>query len=68
VKFALLYYYDPATDSPSEGEVAEWLDLDAKVKDAGVYVYEAGFHPATTAKAVSRRHRTDVAMTHFWPR
>jgi hypothetical protein len=48
--------------------VAEWLDLDAKVKDAGVYVYEAGFHPATTAKAVSRRRRTDVAMTHFWPR
>jgi hypothetical protein len=55
VKFALLYYHNPATDGPSEGEVAEWMDLDARVKDAGVDVYEAGFHPATTAKTVSVR-------------
>jgi hypothetical protein len=55
VKFALCYYYDPDTDGPTEGEIPEWMDLDAKVKDAGVYVYAEGFHSAETAKTVSAR-------------
>ena len=56
MKYALLYYYDPAQTGPDEGEVPVWLDFDTAVKEAGLYVYEAGFHPATTARTVFVGH------------
>ena len=55
MQLALCYYYDPATDGPTEGEIPEWMDFAAKVKDAGVLVYEVGFHSAETAKTLSAR-------------
>lgn len=34
MKFALLYFYDPAQAGPAEGEVSDWLALDAEIKEA----------------------------------
>jgi hypothetical protein len=39
MKFALLYFYDPAQAGPAEGEVSDWLALDAEIKEAGAHVY-----------------------------
>jgi hypothetical protein len=51
MKFALLYFYDPAQAGPAEGEVSDWLALDAETKEAGAHdVYGAGFHPESTAR------------------
>lgn len=55
MKFALLYRYDPAQAGPTEGEVRDWIDLDAEIKSSGAFVYEAGFQPASTAQTVSVR-------------
>ena len=44
MKFALLYFYDPAQAGPAEGEVSDWLALDAEIKEAGAHVYGASFH------------------------
>ena len=55
MKFALLYFYDPAQAGPAEGEVSDWLALDAEIKEAGAHVYGAGFHPESTARTVSVR-------------
>jgi len=52
---ALLYGCDPATASPSEGEVSDWIAFDQAVKDAGVFVHEAGLQPVSTARTVSVR-------------
>jgi hypothetical protein len=54
MKFALLYFYDPAQAGPAEGEVSDWLALDAEIKEAGAQ-YGAGFHPESTARTVSVR-------------
>ena len=35
MKFALLYFYDPAQAGPAEGEVSDWLALDAEIREAG---------------------------------
>ncbi len=43
VKFALLYFYDPAQAGPAEGEVGDWLGLDAEIEEAGAHLYGAGF-------------------------
>jgi hypothetical protein len=51
----LLYHYDPTQAGPSEGEVSEWLAFHKAVRDAGAFVYEAGFQPATTARIMSVR-------------
>jgi hypothetical protein len=56
MKVALLYYYDPAQTGPADGEVPAWMDFDSAVKEAGLYVYEAGFHSATTARTISIRN------------
>ena len=55
MKFALLYVYDPAQAGPAEGEVGDWLALDAEIKEAGAQVYGAGLHPESTARTVSVR-------------
>jgi hypothetical protein len=55
MKFALLYFYDPAQAGTAEGEVSDWLALDAEIKEAGAHVYGAGFHPESTARTVSVR-------------
>ena len=55
MKFALLYSYDPARAGPAEGEVDDWLALDAEIRGSGVFVYESGFQPASTARTVSAR-------------
>jgi hypothetical protein len=56
MKFALLYYfYDPAQAGPTEGELSDWLALDAQINEAGAHVYGAGFHPESTARTVSVR-------------
>jgi hypothetical protein len=34
MKFALLYFYDPAQAGPAEGEVSDWLALDAEIKES----------------------------------
>ena len=39
MKFALLYFYDPAHAGPAEGEVGDWLALDAAIKEARARVY-----------------------------
>ena len=38
MKFALSYFYDPAHAGPAEGEVSDWLALDAEIKEAGAHV------------------------------
>ena len=53
MKFALLCFYDPAQVGPAEGEVSEWLALDAEIKEAGAHVYGAGFHPESTEGGVA---------------
>ena len=55
MKFALLYFYDPAHAGSAEGEVGDWLALDAAIKEARAHVYGAGFHPQSTARTVSVR-------------
>jgi hypothetical protein len=35
MKFALLYFYDPARAGPAGGEVDDWLALDAEIKGNG---------------------------------
>jgi hypothetical protein len=50
MKFALLYFYDPAQAGPAEGEVSDWLTLDAQIKGTGVHVYGARVHPESTAR------------------
>ncbi|SEH03962.1 Uncharacterized conserved protein [Nonomuraea solani] len=54
-KYALVFQYDPAVTGPSEGEIADWLACDKEVREAGVFVYEAGFHEPGTARTVSVR-------------
>ncbi|MEQ8674611.1 MAG: YciI family protein [Aggregatilineales bacterium] len=61
MKFALLYYYDPTQTSPSEGEVADWMTFDQSVKDAGAFVYEAGFYSDDNAQRVSIREGNTVS-------
>ncbi|WP_250005615.1 YciI family protein [Actinoplanes sp. M2I2] len=55
MKFALLYQYDPTQAGPADGEVQDWLEFDKHVRDAGSFVYEAGFHPADAARWVTVR-------------
>ena len=55
MKFALLYQYDPAQTGPADNEVPDWLEFDKQVRDAGAFVYEAGFHPADAARRVAVR-------------
>ena len=52
MKFALLYFYDPAQAGPAEDEVSDWLALDES-KEAGAHVYGAGFHPESTEGGVA---------------
>jgi hypothetical protein len=55
MKFALLYYYNPAQAGPTEEEFADWMSLDTAVKEAGAHVYEAGFYGAEQAQTISVR-------------
>lgn len=55
MKYSLLYAYDPTQTGPSDAEIDAWLAFDAAVKEAGVFVYEAGLHPAKTAQTVRVR-------------
>lgn len=55
MKFALLYQYDPTVTGPTKGEVEDWLAFDKQVRDAGIFVYEAGFHEAGAARTVRVR-------------
>ena len=38
MKFALLYFWDPAQAGPAEGEFSDWLALDAEIKESGAPV------------------------------
>jgi hypothetical protein len=55
MKFALLYQYDPTTTGPTDGEIQDWFAFDKRVRDAGIFVYEAGFHAAADAQTISVR-------------
>ncbi|NNH70016.1 hypothetical protein HLB23_09095 [Nocardia uniformis] len=55
MKYTLLYAYDPATAGPSDGEVPEWIEFDNQVKAAGIFVHEAGLHPAADGKTLTIR-------------
>jgi hypothetical protein len=55
MKFALLYFYDPAVAGPTTGEVEDWMAFDTEVKAAGVHVEESGFHSAEGARTVTVR-------------
>ena len=55
MKFALLYQYDPTQTGPADNEVEDWLAFDKRVRDAGSFVYEAGFHPVDAARWVTVR-------------
>ena len=61
MKFALLYQYDPARTGPAANEVEDWLAFDKQVRDAGAFVYEAGFHPAEAARRVTVRDGVSAA-------
>lgn len=65
MKVALLYSYNPAESGPTEAEFSEWLEFDQRVRDAGIFVYEAGFQPHTEAKIV--RVRDDGAEAEDGP-
>ncbi|MFF4619853.1 YciI family protein [Nonomuraea jabiensis] len=54
-KFALIHQYDPAATGPAEEEVTDWFAYDKEVREAGVLVYEAGFHEAGLGRTVSVR-------------
>jgi hypothetical protein len=56
MKFVLIYTYDPSEAGPSRDEVSHWLAFEQEVKDAGAYVYEAGFQPARKARTLSVRN------------
>ena len=55
MRYTLLYHYDPIEAGPGEDEVPQWLAFDEQVRQAGAFVYEAGFHPAEQARTVSVR-------------
>lgn len=55
-KFALIYQYDPTTAGPTQGEVDDWVAYDKAVRDAGVFVFEAGYHDAEASRTVSVRN------------
>lgn len=55
MQFTLLYSYDPAEVGPADEEVAAWIAFDAKLREAGQFVHEAGLHPAQRAQTVSVR-------------
>ncbi|GAA0591409.1 YciI family protein [Kribbella sandramycini] len=55
MKFALVYQYDPATDSPTEAEIPDWLSIDQEIKDSGGYVFAEGFHATSAGRTVTRR-------------
>ena len=55
MKFALLYFWDPAQAGPAEGEFSDWLALDAEIKESDAPMSVAGFHPESTARTVSVR-------------
>ncbi|WP_219420105.1 YciI family protein [Pseudonocardia nigra] len=55
MKFALLYVYDPTTTSPTEGEIADWLALDEKLKSEGTSIGGEGFHSRDEAQVVRVR-------------
>ncbi|MFG6193035.1 YciI family protein [Nonomuraea sp. JJY05] len=59
-KFALVYRYDPAATGPTDAEVPAWFAYDKEVRDAGVFVYEAGFHEAGAGRTVSVRDDATV--------
>ncbi|MEV4578779.1 YciI family protein [Nonomuraea jabiensis] len=59
-KFALIYQYDPMATGPTEGEEPDWFAYDQEVREAGVLVYEAGFHEAGTGRTVSVRDGATV--------
>lgn len=52
MKFALCYYYDPTQTAPSQAEIPGWMAFDQAGKDAGVFLYEAGFPPVDAAQTV----------------
>ena len=55
MKFALLYFYDPAQAGPAEGEVSDWLALDAEIKgDQG-----SGRPRRVRGRFPSGEHRSD---------
>jgi hypothetical protein len=55
MKFTLLYVYDPTTTSPSEGEIADWLALDAEYREKGILVHAEGFYHRDEGKVVRVR-------------
>ncbi|MGW1677071.1 YciI family protein [Saccharopolyspora sp. NPDC002376] len=59
-KFALIYQYNPTEAGPSQGEIDEWVAYDKEVRDAGVFVYEAGYHDAEASRTVSVRDGSTI--------
>jgi hypothetical protein len=55
MKFALAYAYDPAQTGPGHGEIGQWVELDAALKEAGQLVHESGFYPAGQAQTITVR-------------
>jgi hypothetical protein len=47
--------FDPTATGPSEREVADWQAFDKAVKDAGVFVHEAGLQPVEEARTITIR-------------
>ncbi|GEM30973.1 hypothetical protein NN3_19800 [Nocardia neocaledoniensis NBRC 108232] len=55
MKYTLIYAHDPANSQQTEDEVQEWIEFDNQVKEAGIFVHEAGFHPGADAKVIEVR-------------
>jgi hypothetical protein len=59
-KFALVFQDNPAETGPTEGEIPEWISLERELRDAGVFVYEAGFHEASAGRTVNVRDGSTI--------
>ncbi|HSL00376.1 MAG TPA: hypothetical protein VK869_08565 [Rubrobacteraceae bacterium] len=51
MKIALLYSYDPPRANPAEGEVSDWLTLDAEIKEANAHVAPTRTEPISIRRA-----------------
>ncbi|NEW49593.1 YciI family protein [Nocardia cyriacigeorgica] len=47
--------YNPAEVEQADAEVQEWIAFDGEVREAGIFVHEAGLHPGHDARTVTVR-------------
>ncbi|MFE3441511.1 YciI family protein [Nocardia sp. NPDC059180] len=55
MQYTLIYSYNPAEVEQADAEVQEWIAFDGDVREAGIFVHEAGLHPGHDARTVMVR-------------